>query len=41
MKEKIKFKEGELADFRKDSKGNRYWLSNFTSYINGKSPDNV
>jgi zinc protease len=41
-KDIAKFKEGELADFRKDSKGNRYWLSNFTqSYINGKSPDDV
>jgi zinc protease len=41
-KDIAKFKEGELADFRKDSKGNRYWLSNFTqSYINGKSPDDI
>ena len=36
------FKEGELADFRKDSKENRYWLSNFTrSYTNGSSPEEV
>ena len=41
-KDVAKFKEGELADFRKDSKENRYWLSNFTkSYINGNSPEEV
>ncbi|MGO4906114.1 hypothetical protein [Flavobacterium sp. W20_MBD1_R3] len=41
-KDLAKFKEGELADFRKDSKENRYWLSNFTrSYINGNSPEEV
>jgi zinc protease len=41
-KDIAKYKEGELADFRKDSKGNKYWLSNFTqSYINGKSPGDV
>ncbi|TDD78676.1 M16 family metallopeptidase [Flavobacterium caseinilyticum] len=39
-KDVAKFKEGELADFRKDSKENRYWLSNFTrSYINGSSAE--
>lgn len=31
-----KFKEGELADYKKDSKENRYWLSALTrSYTNG------
>ena len=41
-KDVAKFKEGELADFRKDSKENRYWLSNFTkSYINGNSIEDV
>ena len=41
-KDVAKFKEGELADFRKDSKENRYWLSNFTrSYINGSSAEEV
>jgi zinc protease len=41
-KDVAKFKEGELADFRKDSKENRYWLSNFTrSYINGNSAEEV
>jgi zinc protease len=31
-----------LADFRKDSKENRYWLSNLTrSYTNGNSPEDV
>ncbi|TWI02222.1 zinc protease [Flavobacterium tiangeerense] len=41
-KDIAKFKEGELADFRKDSKENRYWLSNLTrSYINGYSTEDV
>ena len=41
-KDVAKFKEGELADFRKDSKENRYWLSNFTrSYIYGNSTEDV
>lgn len=41
-KDVAKFKEGELADFRKDSKENKYWLSNFTrSYINGNSAEEV
>ncbi|MDG2432797.1 pitrilysin family protein [Flavobacterium sp.] len=41
-KDVAKFKEGELADFRKDSKENRYWLSNFTrSYTNGNSPEDI
>ena len=41
-KDVAKFKEGELADFRKDSKENRYWLSNFTrSYTNGSSAEEV
>jgi zinc protease len=29
-KDVAKFKEGELADYKKDSKENRFWLSNFT-----------
>ncbi|WP_298304581.1 pitrilysin family protein [Flavobacterium sp.] len=29
-KDVAKFKEGEIADFKKDSKENRFWLSNFT-----------
>lgn len=41
-KDVAKFKEGELADFRKNSKENRYWLSNLTrSYINGYSAEDV
>ncbi|MFV8335994.1 M16 family metallopeptidase [Flavobacterium sp. RSP29] len=41
-KDVAKFKEGELADFRKDSKENKYWLSNFTrSYTNGSSAEEV
>jgi zinc protease len=41
-KDVAKFKEGELADFRKDSKENRYWLSNFTrSYTNGSNAEEV
>jgi zinc protease len=41
-KDLAKFKEGELADFRKESKENKYWLSNFTkSYVNGSSADEV
>ena len=41
-KDLIKFKEGELADFRKESKENRYWLSNFTrSFINGSNPQDI
>jgi zinc protease len=32
----VKFKEGELADYKKDSKENRYWLSALTrSHTNG------
>jgi zinc protease len=41
-KDVAKFKEGELADYRKNSKENRYWLSNLTrSYINGYSAEDV
>lgn len=41
-KDLAKFKEGELLDFRKESKENRYWLSNFTkSYINGFGAEEV
>jgi len=41
-KDVAKYKEGELADYRKDSKENRFWLTNFTrSYINGNNPENA
>jgi len=37
-----KFKEGELADYKKDSKENRYWLSALTrSYTNGTAAAEV
>lgn len=37
-----KFKEGELLDYKKNIKENRYWLSNFNrSYTNGISPEEV
>jgi zinc protease len=37
-----KFKEAELLDLKKESKENRYWLSNFSkSYFNGSNPDEV
>lgn len=38
----VKFKEGELLDYKKDIKENRYWLGNFSrSYINGTSVEDV
>lgn len=41
-KDLAKFKEGELADFRKESKENKYWLSNFTkSFVNSSNPQDV
>jgi zinc protease len=41
-KDVAKYKEGELADYRKDSKENRFWLTNFTrSYTNGNNPENA
>lgn len=41
-KDLAKFKEGELADFRKESKENRYWLSNFTrSFLNESNPEDI
>ena len=41
-KDLAKYKEGELADYRKYSKENRFWLSNFTkSFLNGSNPENV
>jgi zinc protease len=37
-----KFKEAELLDLKKESKENRFWLSNFSkSYINGSNPEEV
>ena len=37
-----KFKEGELADFRKESKENKYWLTNYTrSFLNGSNPEDI
>ena len=41
-KDLTKFKEGELLDYKKDIKENRYWLSNFSrSYNNGTNPEDV
>lgn len=41
-KDVAKYKEGELADYRKDSKENRFWLTNFTrSFLNGSNPENT
>lgn len=41
-KDVAKFKEAELLEFKKNSKENRFWLSNFTkSYINATSPGDV
>ncbi len=37
-----KFKEAEIQDFRKESKENRFWLSNFIrSYSNEQSAEEV
>ncbi|MBP6758250.1 MAG: insulinase family protein [Flavobacterium sp.] len=41
-KDVVKFKEGELLEYKKNSKENRFWLSNFTSsYTKGKSIEEV
>ncbi|UOK42756.1 MULTISPECIES: M16 family metallopeptidase [Flavobacterium] len=41
-KDMAKFKEGELLDFKKESKENRFWLSNFIrSYSNDQSAEEV
>lgn len=41
-KDVAKYKEGELADYRKDSKENRFWLTNFTkSFLNASNPENA
>ncbi|WP_310380649.1 insulinase family protein [Flavobacterium sp.] len=41
-KDVVKFKEGELLDFKKNSKENRFWLSNFTkSFTNATNPSDV
>lgn len=41
-KDVVKFKEGELLDFKKNSKENRFWLSNFTkSFTNATNPADV
>jgi zinc protease len=41
-KDLAKYKEGELADYRKDSKENRFWLANFTkSFLNSSNPENA
>jgi len=38
----VKFKEGELLDYKKEIKENDYWLNNFSrSYTNGTSVENV
>ncbi len=36
-KDVLKFKEGEIADFKKDSKENKFWLSNFTKSFNNST----
>ncbi|UQD55093.1 pitrilysin family protein [Flavobacterium sp. K5-23] len=41
-KDVVKFKEGELLDYKKDIKENRYWLSNFSkSFVNGSNAEEV
>lgn len=41
-KDVAKFKEGELLEYKKNSKENRFWLSNFTgSYTKGNSVEEV
>ena len=41
-KDLAKFKEGELLDYKKNMKENRYWLSNLSeSYNNSTSPENI
>jgi len=41
-KDVAKFKEGELLEYKKDSKENRFWLSNFTSsYTKGNSAEEI
>lgn len=41
-KDLVKFKEAELQDFKKESKENRFWLSNFTrSFTNEQSAEEV
>jgi zinc protease len=41
-KDLMKFKEGELSDFRTYSKQNSFWMSNFTrSYLYEKNPEDI
>lgn len=41
-KDVTKFKEGELLEYKKNSKENKFWLENFTkSFTNSTSPDDV
>lgn len=41
-KDLAKFKEGELLDYKKNMKENRYWLNNLSeSYNNSTSPENI
>ncbi|AOW10599.1 M16 family metallopeptidase [Flavobacterium gilvum] len=41
-KDLTKFKEAELLDFKKQSKENEFWMTNFTkSFINGNSSEDV
>ncbi|WP_395062712.1 M16 family metallopeptidase [Flavobacterium sp.] len=41
-KDVAKFKEGEIADYKKDSKENKFWLSNFTkSFNNTTNPEDI
>lgn len=41
-KDIAKYKEGELLDYKKDIKDNRFWIRNFTrAYTNGTSPEEI
>ena len=41
-KDLAKYKEGELLDYKKNIKENRYWLTNFReAYINGTNPHEI
>ncbi|MCL9808038.1 M16 family metallopeptidase [Flavobacterium luminosum] len=41
-KDLVKFKEGEILDFKKESKENKFWLSNFTrAYMNNAKAEEV
>ncbi|HEY0046813.1 MAG TPA: insulinase family protein [Flavobacterium sp.] len=41
-KDIAKFKEGEILDYKKDVKENRFWLSSLNrAYVNGTSPEEI